>query len=32
MSVRTLQYYDEIGLFHPTKLTAAGYRYMITKH
>ena len=26
ISVRTLQYYDEIGLFHPTKLTAAGYR------
>ena len=26
VSVRTLQYYDEIGLLHPTALTAAGYR------
>lgn len=26
ISVRTLQYYDEIGLFHPTSLTDAGYR------
>lgn len=26
ISVRTLQYYDEIGLFHPTSLTNAGYR------
>lgn len=26
ISVRTLQYYDEIGLFHPTNLTDAGYR------
>lgn len=25
-SVRTLQYYDEIGLFKPTKVTASGYR------
>ncbi|MCD2491695.1 MerR family transcriptional regulator [Lacrimispora sp. NSJ-141] len=26
ISVRTLQFYDEIGLFRPTKVTAAGYR------
>lgn len=26
ISVRALQYYDEIGLFHPTSLTDAGYR------
>lgn len=26
VSVRTLQFYDEIGLLKPTKLTAAGYR------
>lgn len=26
ISVRTLQYYDEIGVFKPTKLTDAGYR------
>ncbi len=26
ISVRTLQYYDEIGLFKPSKVTAAGYR------
>lgn len=26
ISVRTLQYYDEIGLFKPTKVTASGYR------
>ncbi len=26
VSVRTLQYYDEIGLFTPTKVTGAGYR------
>lgn len=26
ISVRTLQYYDEIGLFKPTKVTDAGYR------
>ncbi len=26
ISVRTLQYYDEIGLFKPTKITDAGYR------
>lgn len=26
VSTRTLQYYDEIGLLKPTKLTAAGYR------
>lgn len=26
VSVRTLQYYDEIGLFKPTRLTESGYR------
>ncbi|UZT81747.1 MerR family transcriptional regulator [Caproicibacterium sp. BJN0003] len=26
ISVRTLQYYDEIGLFKPTKVTVSGYR------
>lgn len=26
ISVRTLQFYDEIGLFKPTKITDAGYR------
>lgn len=26
LSIRTLRYYDEIGLLKPTKLTAAGYR------
>ena len=26
ISVRTLHYYDEIGLFKPTKVTEAGYR------
>ena len=26
VSVRTLQFYDEIGLFKPTKVTEAGYR------
>lgn len=26
ISVRTLQYYDKIGLMRPTKLTDAGYR------
>lgn len=26
ISVRTLQYYDEIGLFPPTRVTDAGYR------
>lgn len=26
VSIRTLQYYDEIGLLKPTKLTEAGYR------
>ena len=26
VSIRTLQYYDEIGLLKPSKLTAAGYR------
>ena len=25
VSIRTLQYYDEIGLLKPTKLTEAGY-------
>ena len=26
VSVRTLQYYDEIGVFKPTRVTDAGYR------
>ena len=26
ISVRTLHYYDEIGLFRPTEVTEAGYR------
>ena len=26
ISVRTLQYYDEIGLLKPSKVTEAGYR------
>ena len=26
VSVRTLQYYDEIGVFRPTRVTDAGYR------
>ena len=26
ISIRTLQYYDEIGLLKPSELTAAGYR------
>lgn len=26
VSVRTLQFYDEIGLFKPTRITGAGYR------
>mgnify|MGYP002509761505 CR=1 FL=1 len=26
VSVRTLHYYDEIGLFHPTEISEAGYR------
>jgi DNA-binding transcriptional MerR regulator len=26
VSIRTLQYYDEIGLFKPTKVTNSGYR------
>src|SRR5688572_8100776 len=27
VSVRTLHYYDEIGLLHPTKVGANSYRY-----
>ena len=27
ISVRTLHYYDEIGLLKPTDTTEAGYRY-----
>src|SRR5687768_10889673 len=27
VSVRTLHYYDEIGLLHPSKVGANGYRY-----
>lgn len=26
ISIRTLQYYDKIGLLHPTKYTESGYR------
>ena len=26
VSVRTLQYYDKIGLLHPAKYTDSGYR------
>ena len=26
VSIRTLQYYDEIGLLKPSALTSAGYR------
>ena len=26
ISIRTLRYYDEIGLLKPTELTSAGYR------
>ncbi|WP_330583628.1 MerR family transcriptional regulator [Geosporobacter ferrireducens] len=26
VSVRALQYYDEIGLFKPSKVTESGYR------
>ena len=26
VSIRTLHYYDEIGLLHPTLVTDAGYR------
>ena len=26
ISIRTLQYYDEIGLLKPSELTASGYR------
>jgi DNA-binding transcriptional MerR regulator len=31
VSIRTLRYYDEIGLLKPTKLTDAGYRLYDTK-
>ena len=27
VSVRTLRYYDEIGLLKPSEVTPAGYRY-----
>ena len=27
VSVRTLRYYDEIGLIHPVEVSTAGYRY-----
>lgn len=26
VSIRTLQYYDKIGLLHPAKYTESGYR------
>ena len=31
VSIRTLRYYDEIGLLKPTELTEAGYRLYDTK-
>ena len=31
VSIRTLQYYDEIGLLKPSELTPAGYR-LYDKH
>ena len=31
VSIRTLRYYDEIGLLKPTKLTEAGYRLYDSK-
>ena len=32
ISVRTLQYYDEIGVFKPTSLTEAAIACMMRKH
>ena len=29
VSIRTLQYYDKIGLLHPAKYTEAGIGYMM---
>ena len=31
ISIRTLRYYDEIGVLKPTKLTEAGYRLYDSK-
>lgn len=31
ISIRTLRYYDEIGLLKPTKLTNSGYRLYDTR-
>jgi DNA-binding transcriptional MerR regulator len=27
ITIRTLRYYDELGLLKPSEITAAGYRY-----
>lgn len=32
VSIRTLQYYDEIGLLSPSELTPAGYRLYDEMH
>ena len=32
VSIRTLQYYDKIGLLHPAKYTEAGYRLYDDEH
>lgn len=32
VSIRTLQYYDKIGLLHPTGYTDAGYRLYDAAH
>lgn len=32
ISIRTLHYYDEIGLLKPTAKSAVGYRLYMTKH
>lgn len=32
ISVRTLHYYDEIGLLKPTEKSDAGYRLMTIRH
>ena len=32
ISVRTLHYYDEIGLLKPTQKSDAGYRFMTIGH
>ncbi|WP_275443763.1 MerR family DNA-binding transcriptional regulator [Petralouisia muris] len=32
VSIRTLRYYDEIGLLKPTEFTDAGYRLYDNRH